>query len=60
MEERQAIQTEIRGKINLIASTPEPLARIQHDLFQRMADIVDQIALIEGEMMRELRSTVGE
>jgi hypothetical protein len=60
LEERKAIQAEIKEKISLIASNPEPLAKIQLDLFQSMADIIDQIALLEGEMMRELRSTVGE
>ncbi len=60
IDERQAIQVTIREKIKAIADSPERLAIVQNDVFNGMADIVDEIAKIEGEMMRELRLVVGE
>lgn len=59
-EQRKAIQTEIREKIAAAASSTDKLAAIQSDLFIRMADLVDQIASIEEQMMLDLRSTVGQ
>jgi hypothetical protein len=59
IEERQAIQTSICEKIKAIAESPERLATVQNDVFHGMADIVDEIAKHEGELMRELRRMVG-
>ena len=59
LAERMAIQATVQEKIKQVAESPDRLAAIQNDLFNRMADIVDQIAKLEGELMRELRATVG-
>jgi len=49
IDERQAIQSAIREKIKTIADSPERLAIVQNDVFNGMADIVDEIAKIEGD-----------
>ena len=59
LEERQAIQTQIKEKIASAAESTGKLAVIQSDLFMRIADIVDEIAKVEGELMRELSANVG-
>ena len=60
IDQRLSIQNELRELTLSIANSPEKLEAIRGDLFHRMADTVDQIWRIEGQLMRELRAIVGE